>query len=409
MATFQFRGRNLRGELVTGAMVAPDPEGVAARMLSAGLQPVSITEQAAQRADPEWFRSFTGAGAMGGKDLLLFTRQMGSMLKAGVPILQVLRSIQASTTQPHIVKILQAVRDDLDRGLELSAAFARHPKSFSDFYVSMISVGEGAGQLDSIFARLHQQLQFDMDMNLKIKATMRYPMFVLSAISIAMVILSIFVIPIFSNMFASMKVELPLITRILIGFSDFMVHYWWAAVAGVIGAIYGIRYVIGTRDGRYQWDRRKLKIPVLGSVIYKGTMARFAYTFALAERSGVPLLQAFSLLSRVVDNAYFAERILGMRDGVENGESLARVAQTCGIFSQIEIQMITVGEEAGAVEEMLVEVAEMYQGEVNHEVAKLSQALEPIMIALMAGLVLVLMLGILLPLWDLSSSASIRK
>ena len=404
MPNYDFRGRNTRGELVSGVMNSPSPEGVATRLISAGLQPVSIEEKGQRSTDPAWFRNLTGADVLKPAELLLLTRQMGAMVKAGVPIMRVLSSIQGSQTKPHIIEIIQAIRDDLDRGLDLSSALGRHPKSFSEFYVSMVRVGEGSGQLDTILARIHQQLEFDSEIKNKIKAALRYPSFVIVGVFIAMVVLSLYVIPVFSGMFRSMKLELPLVTRILIETSDFTVAYWWAVFAGVIGAVILFRKFTAQKNGRYWWDKTKLKLPIMGSIIYKASMARFAYTFALAERSGVPLIQTFSLISRVLENAYYEEKILQMRDGVQNGESLAEVTRTAGIFSPLEIQMITVGEEAGEVEQMLQHVAEMHQSEVNQQVGKLSQSLEPLILLSLAVVVTVLMLGIFLPLWDISSS-----
>jgi MSHA biogenesis protein MshG len=194
----------------------------------------------------------------------------------------------------------------------------------------------------------------------------------------------------------------------LLGTSNFMVNYWWLVVLVMILCFYLVRGALATPDGRYQWDRFKLKIPVIGRIIYKATMARFAFSFALAGKSGVPLMQAFTLVSRVVDNAFYEQRILQMRDGVERGESMHRVAQGAGIFTPIELQMISVGDETGETETMLLELADMYQGEVDYEVSRLSQSLEPLLIATMAALVGLMMLGIFLPLWDLGQMAKQR-
>jgi MSHA biogenesis protein MshG len=266
-------------------------------------------------------------------------------------------------------------------------------------------VGEGSGQLEAILARLHQQLEFEQNMKEKIKSALRYPTFVLVAIAIAITILTIYVIPVFANLFRGMKMELPLATQILMGSSSFMVSYWWAVIAAGFLAYYGFRVAISTPDGRYQWDKFKLKIPIIGRIIYKATMARFAFSFALAGRSGVPLIQAFTLVSRVVDNAFYEQRIHQMREGVERGESMHRVAQSAGIFTALELQMIAVGEDTGELDDMLVQVSDMYQHEVDYEVSRLGQAIEPIMLFFMAALVLTLMLGIFLPLWDMGQMA----
>jgi MSHA biogenesis protein MshG len=282
---------------------------------------------------------------------------------------------------------------------------ARHPKFFNEYYVNMVKVGEGTGRLEEIFRRLFVQLEFEKHMKNKIKGALRYPSFVMTAIAIAIAILNIFVIPVFAKVYAGFKVELPPLTRLLIATSDFAVNYWWAVVAVVILAIFAFRSWIGTRDGRYTWDKAKLRIPIVGSILVKSTIARFSLSLAVASKSGIPLMQAFTLVSRVVENAYYEQRILQMRDGVERGESMLRVSQSAGIFSPLELQMIAVGEETGEIDDMLEQVAKMYQDEVEYEVSRLSETMEPILLAGMAVLVMSLLLGIFLPLWDLGQAA----
>jgi MSHA biogenesis protein MshG len=287
--------------------------------------------------------------------------------------------------------------------VELSGALARHPKYFTEYYVAMVRLGEGTGRLDEAFQRLFTQLEFEKHMKQKIKGALRYPTFVMLAIVVAVAILSLWVIPIFAKVYAGMKVELPFLTRLLLGVSDFAVNYWWAVLAFIVLGMFGFRTWTSTKVGRYRWDKAKLKFPVFGGIIIKATIARFAFTFASATRSGMPLVSAFSIVSRVVENAFYEERILQMRDGVERGDSILRVATTAGIFSPLELQMMAVGEETGNMDEMVEQVAIMYQEEVDYEVGRLSETIEPLLLAAMGILVTILMLGIFLPLWDLSA------
>jgi MSHA biogenesis protein MshG len=335
----------------------------------------------------------------------LFTRQMGTMVKAGVPMMQALAGIQKSTANQALVEIIREVRADLDKGVELSRALARHPKCFDDYYVSMVRVGEDAGQLEEIFKRLFQQLEFDKHMRQKVKAAFRYPSFVMTALSIALAIMTVFVIPVFARVFSTMHVSLPIITRILISVSDFVVHYWWVVLAIIGGGFYVFRLFTSLPEGSYRWDRFKLRIPIVGRILKKATLARFCRSFATASKSGVPLVLAFTLVSRVVDNDFFRERILLMRDGVERGESMLNVSQTAGIFTPLELQMIAVGEETGDIEGMLNQVADMYQEEVEYEIDRLSESIEPIILAFMGVLVLILLLGIFMPLWGMTQMA----
>jgi MSHA biogenesis protein MshG len=407
MPIFNYSGRNARGEAMQGQIESQNPQAVAAWMMSAGITPLTI-KQMGDTAGPEWLRKLN-EHPLNDVDLLMFTRQMGTMVKAGVAMMQSLAAIQKSTRKPRLVQLLQALRDDLDKGHELSTAMARHPKFFNEYYVNMVKVGEGTGRLEEIFRRLFVQLEFEKHMKNKIKGALRYPMFVMTAIAIAIGILSLFVIPVFAKVYAGFKVELPILTRVLIGTSNFAVSYWWAVVAAAVLAWYAFSSWTATKEGRYTWDRLKLRFPIVGSILVKSTIARFALSLAVASKSGIPLMQAFTLVSRVVENAFYEQRILQMRDGVERGESMLRVAQSAGIFTPLELQMIAVGEETGEIDEMLEQVAKMYQDEVEYEVSRLSESLEPILLAGLAVIVMIMLLGIFLPLWDLGQVALHKK
>ena len=405
MNNFLYEGRNQHGELVKGKIESPNPQAVAAWMLGAGITPVNIRPQPQVKPQPPWLTKLQGQGSLSPTDLLLFTRQMGTMVKAGLPMLQALTGLQKSSSNIRLVALLATMREDLDKGLELSTAMSHHPKFFDDYYVSMIKVGEGAGQLEEIFSRLFAQLEFERDMKKKIQGALRYPMFVIIAISIAVAILAIFVIPVFGKVYKSMKVELPPLTRLLLGISDFAVNYWWLVVLTVVVLAYGFRLFLKQPQGRYRWDKTKLKLPLIGSILSKAGIARFCLSFSIACRSGVPIDQAFTLVAKVVDNAFYERRINQMRDGITRGETMLRIAQSADIFKAMELQMIAVGEATGELEKMMEQVAQLYQEEVQYEVGRLGDAIEPILLAVMGALVLVLMLGIFLPLWDLGQMA----
>jgi len=217
----------------------------------------------------------------------------------------------------------------------------------------------------------------------------------------ALVVINLFVIPAFAGVFKSFKAELPFMTRVLIGFSEFTVNYWLPLLGAIVAIVFGLRAWVGTADGRMIWDQYKLRLPIVGSTIRKAVLARFARSFSLSLRSGLPVIQAFGVVAEVVDNAYIAEKITGMRSGVERGDSLLRTAAATRIFTPVVLQMIAVGEESGSVDDLLLEIAEMYEREVDYEVDNLSARIEPILIACLAVLVLILALGVFLPIWDL--------
>ena len=273
------------------------------------------------------------------------------------------------------------------------------------FYVAMVHVGEITGRLEEVFLRLFHHLEFEEHMRTQVKSALRYPIFVLIVMAVALVVINLFVIPAFAKVYQGFNAKLPLITQWLIGFSNFMVAYWWLMLIGLIGAVVAFKLWRATPGGRYDWDRFKLRIPIAGKIILKATLARFARSFALAIRSGVTAVQSLTLVAQVVDNAYLAERIEKMRDGVERGESVLRTAVAAGVFTPVVLQMIVVGEESGALDDMMDEVADMYTREVDYELKTLSAQIEPILIVLLGVLVLILALGVFLPIWDLGRAA----
>ena len=404
MPSFAYRGRNGAGEIVQGVMEGATAGAVADLIVGSGVTPMEIKPTTASTDK-------AGAGSsvnlqlfkqqVEHMDVLLFSRQIHTLLRAGVPIMRALAGLQESSTNPAMRDVLQDVRESLDSGRELSLSLARHPKAFSPFYLSMVRVGEMTGRLEEVFIRLFDHLAFERFMKDQVKSALRYPSFVVAAMGIAIVIVNIFVIPAFAKVFKGFGAELPLMTRILIGFSDFMLAWWPALLLGIVGAVFGFKGWLKTTRGRYTWDRLKLRIPIAGKIVRKATLARFAASFALASRSGVPIIQALTNVAETVDNAYIADKVEKMRDGVERGESILRTSISAGVFTPVVLQMIAVGEESGALDDMMKEVADMYQSEVEYELKTLAQQIEPILIIALGIMVLVLALGIFQPLWDL--------
>jgi MSHA biogenesis protein MshG len=403
MANFTYRGRNGAGEIVQGSMEGASAGAVADQLVGSGVTPVEI--RAAEAATEKAGSGTGGIQLFRQKvehmDVLLFSRQIHTLLRSGVPIMRALAGLQESSNNPAMKEVLQDVRESLDSGRELSLSLARHPKAFSPFYLSMVRVGEMTGRLEEVFIRLFDHLAFERFMKDQVKSALRYPSFVVASMVIAVVIVNIFVIPAFARVFKGFGAELPLMTRMLIGFSDFMLHWWPALLLGGVGAVFAFNAWRRTRRGRYDWDRIKLKIPIAGKIVRKATLARFAASFALASRSGVPIIQALTNVAETVDNAYIADKVEKMRDGVERGESILRTSIAAGVFTPVVLQMIAVGEESGALDDMMKEVSDMYQSEVEYELKTLAQQIEPILIIALGIMVLILALGIFLPLWDL--------
>lgn len=405
MPTFAYKGRDASGAAVSGVLEGDDPGEVANRLFAQGITPLEIKPGKAAAAAISLNFTNPFAEKVEHADILLFSRQIHSLLKAGVPIMRALMGLQESTNSKPMKEVLQGLRDSLDSGRDLSASLARFPKVFPPFYLSMVRVGEMTGLLEEIFLRLFHHMEFERFMREQVRSALRYPSFVVMAMAGAIVIVNIWVIPAFAKVFTGMKTELPLMTRILIGFSDFMVGYWPLMLGGVIAVVFGFRSWVATKSGRYTWDKFKLKIPIAGRIVMKATLARFARSFALATKSGVPVIQALTNVAETMDNAHLTQRVEKMRENVERGESILRAALTAGFFTPVVLQMIAVGEESGSLDEMMHEIAEMYQREVEYELKTLSQQIEPILIIFLGIMVLVLAMGIFLPIWDLGRTA----
>ena len=406
MPYFAYKARNARGELMQGVLEAADSGAVADQLFNTGLTPIEITVTQKRVTDggEGWWAKLLEKKVTS-MDVQLFSRQLYTLLKSGVPIMRGLAGLQESAVSKSFGKVIKDLRESLDSGRELSAAMRRHPDVFTPFYLSMVRVGEMTGRLEEVFLRLFDHLEFDRDMRDRVKTALRYPSFVVLAMIAAMVVVNMFVIPAFAGVFASMHAELPLMTRILIGFSNFTVRYWPLLAALAAVSIFGFRSWVRTPGGRYRWDKFKLTIPVAGKIILKATLARFARSFALSSRSGVPIVQALTVVSQTVENAYLSARVEQMRDGVERGDSILRTAAAAAVFTPVVLQMIAVGEESGAIDDLMDEVAQMYEREVDYELKTLSAQIEPIMIVFLGIMVLILALGIFLPIWDLGKAA----
>ncbi|MHB1214844.1 MAG: type II secretion system F family protein [Thiobacillus sp.] len=406
MLRFSYTGRTQGGEKTQGFFEANSAAECAGSLMRNGISPVTIQETA---------QSERRGGALGGMglfeptvkpiDVQLFSRQLYTLMRSGVPILRSLSGLIESTTNAALARVISSLKESLEAGRDLSTAMRQHPTVFSPFYVAMVRVGEATGRLDEIFLRMFEHLEFERETRARIKEALRYPIFVLVAMVVAVMVINVFVIPAFAKVYAGLGAELPLMTRILIETSRLTVAYGWLMLAGLVLAVAGFRIWSATPAGRLLWDRFKLRVPLTGSIVLRSTLARFARTFALSMKSGIPAAQALSVVAEVTDNAWIASRVEQMRNGIERGESILRTAQNAAVFNSVVLQMIAVGEETGSIDELMQEVAEMYEREVDYEIKTLAARIEPLIIVAMGGVVLVLALGVFLPMWDLASVA----
>jgi MSHA biogenesis protein MshG len=298
-------------------------------------------------------------------------------------------------------KTLLAMLEELEAGRDMATAMSRHPKVFGPLLTAIVRVGEESGRIDEAFLRLNQHLEREQKVVEQVKTAVRYPVIVLVFVALAVFVIMSFVIPEFAKLYGSFNVELPLPTRIIIGTSNFFAAWWWLVLGAMLGSAWWLRHYVQTEAGRFRWHGLLLKMPIIGNIVLRATLARFARAFAMATRSGVPVLQALSVVSLAVENDVIARQLVGMRAAIERGESLTRAAATQQCFTPLVLQMLTVGEETGQIDEMLVEVADFYEREVDYDVRNLNDLLQPILTVIVAGIVFVLALGVLLPMWDL--------
>jgi len=404
MLLFQYKARGHRGDAIEGSIEAVSSDAVATQLLEGGLTPIEI-EVAKTGASTEINFSKLFAEKVTDTDVIQFSRQMYSLTKAGVPMLSALHGLSQSTKNATLAEAVRNVTASLEAGRDLATSFSEHPEIFSLFYISMIRIGETTGQLDAIFLQLARYMERDKRTRSQIKSALRYPSFVLIAIVIAIAIINLFVIPTFASVFAKFGSELPFATRMLLGASNFTVAHWPELLGVTIAAFFGTRHYIKTDEGRYRWDKHKLKLPLVGDIIYRATLARFSRLFAMSTAAGVPLITALTVVAKALDNTFVEERILGMQTGIERGESITRTAAATGLFDALVMQMMAVGEETGSIDSLLAEVAEFYEAEVENDIDKLSARIEPILTVFIAGIVLVLALGVFLPMWNLADVA----
>jgi MSHA biogenesis protein MshG len=405
MALFDYEARDRNGGKVRGSLEAESAGEVAALLGDRGLIPIRIEPGNGPRIDVLQQLRRLLEPPVRAEEIVMFCRQMRTLLKAGVPILRALKGLAENARNPRLKQALSRVLAQLQEGLELNMALAQHPALFSPLFIAMVRVGESTGRLEEAFAHLAEHLEMEKQTRERVRTALRYPLIVLGAIVVAVVIINIWVIPAFANAFARYDAELPLMTRILITTSDFFRTQWPLLLFGGIGALVAVRQWLTTTQGRRLGARWLLRMPLIGPIVHKAVMGRFAQSLSMTLNAGVPLVQALKVVAGVVDNVHVAERIHEMRKGIEKGESITRTAAATGLFTPLVLQMLAVGEESGALDELLTETARHYLAEVEFDLKRLSDAIEPIVIVIIGMMVTVLALGVFLPLWDLSSAA----
>jgi type II secretory pathway component PulF len=400
MATFTYRARDERGLLVAGNMEAVNQRDVFVQLDNMGLLPVSAVESrvGGKFAIDEFLMRFQ---RIKDDDLIFFTRQLQTVIRSGIPMVSGLRALEEQTNNERLRAAIKVIGQDIDKGQSFSDALSKHKGIFSELYTSMIRAGELSGSLEDVLDRLSGVLEFQMKTREMLKSALRYPMFVVATLGIAFVVLINVVVPKFVPIFKSAKVALPLPTQILLIINDIFQKYTMIAIGVVLVAIMAFIFYKRTASGAYTIDRMKLKLPLIGQIILKICMSRFAFTLENLVRTGIPIIRTLDIVSRAVGNEYIAKKVQEIAVSIEKGRGITKPLRDAKIFPPLVIHLVATGEETGSLEEMLREVSMHYDREVSYSVARLSAWIEPVLTAGLAGMVLFLALAIFMPWWDM--------
>ncbi len=400
MPVFQYKAMSASGGVVQDELEAPNPAAVAEKLESLGYIPLNISRKKGGSS-----KLFEKKPRVKDNDIIVFTRQLVTLLKAGVPLLSALEALSEQTDNPVMREVIGKIYIDIESGISLSEALAKHPTVFEDMYVNSIRAGEMGGALDDVLLRLADLIEYDRETRSRIKSAMRYPIIVVVSLIVAVIALMMLVVPKFIDMFTQMNIELPLPTRILIAIYEAMSNYWYIGIALIALMIIAFKLWVKTANGRLIWDNVKLKIPIFGPLLMKSYMSRFTRMFETLNRSGLPILQTLEIVSRTVGNAAIGREIEKATIGIRRGDGIAMPLKQSKLFPPMVVRMISIGEQSGSLDEMLHNISEHYEMEVEYAVKGLTSMIEPILTVGLGVIVLFLALAIFLPMWDMTKIA----
>ena len=392
MATFTYTARAFNGDLRTATIDASSRDDVIAQLRKQRLSVVKIDQDAAKKI---------GRGSIKTRDVVIFTRQFSTMINSGLPLVQALTILAEQTDNKALAEVTRKVVFDVESGNTVADALSKHPRAFTNLYVNMVAAGEAGGILDTILLRLATFLEKNDALVRKVKGAMIYPAVIMSVAAIAVVVLLIFVIPVFAGMFASAGQALPLPTRIVIGASGFLRRYWWVMGAVIIIGGYMLKKYYATAPGKLVIDRLMLRMPVLGDVLRKSAVSRFTRTLGTLISSGVSILEGLEITAKTAGNRVIQDAIMQSRSSIAGGDTIAQPLQKSKVFPPMVISMIAVGEQTGGLDEMLSKIADFYDEEVDAAVSNLLSLLEPIMIVFLGVVVGGMVVAMYLPIFDM--------
>ncbi|CAG1066295.1 Type II secretion system protein F [uncultured bacterium] len=398
MPSFNYKARDKQGSLVTGSLEAASMEEIETSLDRLGLIPIKVAAAGPSFRFPDLKRYFEKVPQ---QEIIVFSRQLATLFGAGVPLTKSLSTLERQSTVAPFRRIVKTLREDIEAGTSLAAALRKHPSVFPELYASMIEAGEAGGILEEVLRRLASMLEKNSENRARIKSATLYPKIVVVGLAVAVVILMSFVVPRFSQLYGSFKIDLPLPTRLLIAISDFTLMYWYFFLAGAIVVFFALKAFLRTGRGKDLWDRSVIKIPVFGPIILKSVLSRFSRVLGSLYRSGLPILQSLDIVSRAVDNRSIAAEVKRIEAEVRAGKPLSIELGRSGKFPPMVVQMVAVGEDTGNLDEMLDKVSEYYDQEVDSSIRNLASTLEPVLLTFIFAVVLFLALAIFLPMWDI--------
>ncbi|MDD4907768.1 MAG: type II secretion system F family protein [Candidatus Omnitrophica bacterium] len=399
MATFLYRARDKRGTLLTGAVEAEDEAFVLNKLKQAGNAVVAIEKQTQAKVQVEGLLNFIQK--VRPQDILLFTRQLATLLKSGISLTSAVMSIREQTKNKIMRDVLEQINKDIQGGVSLSDSLAKHPDVFSEFFVSMIKVGETGGILEEVLDRLVQLGTQDLEINSRIKSAVSYPIILVVVAVIVVSFIMISIIPKFVTIFETYEAKLPFSTNLLLGASLAFRKTWYLLLAAMIGFVFWLRNFMRKEEGKYKIDSMIVKLPLIGPLYLKVVIAQFARTLGGLVRSGVAMVEALTVTEKTVANLVIKKIIRNVRDSIIKGESLSEPFKASGIFPVMVIQMISIGEKTGKLEQMLFDVAEFYDREIEYAIRNMTAVLEPMLLLIMGSMVAFIALSVLLPIFNL--------
>lgn len=400
MPRYQFEARDTRGRVFKGELDAPNESEARVRLRAQKLMPMKVA-QAEQKV--------SGLKKVGGigvplKELQVFTRQLSTLLGSGIPILQSLEVLSQSQRSPGMSIALKSMVNDINQGRRFGEAMAEHPLVFDRFYVNMVKAGEESGNIDQILNRLAVYIEKAAKVKGQVKGAMVYPIAILSVAFLVVSGLMIFVIPKFEAVFASSGQDLPVLTKMVVAMSKIFMSYWWAIIGGVAGSVFFIINYYRTDDGKKTIDTVLIDIPYVGDLIQKSAVARFTRTLSTLLASGVSIMEALEIASRVTGNVVIETALIRAREAISEGKSLTVPLSKEKYIPQMVTQMIGVGEQTGAIDQMLNKVADFYEDEVDVAVSALTSVMEPLMMVVLGGIIAFIVVAMYLPIFNMAGS-----